>query len=239
MPEMIICPSCDSQIPANSKFCLICGQRITRPVTKTKSELSLSQPDTNHSPPQLENEEFDWYRNDIPWAKEEPDSRNIPGPDTIPGGVTPSPPEPVESRDIIQKCCLSCGNQLNPGEKFCENCGTPVTTAPVAAQTVSPPPATCPRCGTAIVHGKMFCGKCGTPVTAAPVNAQPGPPSPVTCPRCGTAIVPGKKFCGKCGSAVSYSTQQPGFRQGNSCPRCGSPFEPGKKFCRNCGAKLS
>ena len=52
--------------------------------------------------------------------------------------------------------CANCGNQLNPGARFCGKCG--------AEQ-----PLSCVQCGSGINPGARFCGKCGA--------VQPGPGS--------------------------------------------------------------
>jgi hypothetical protein len=48
--------------------------------------------------------------------------------------------------------CISCGNPLAAGVKFCAECGTPV-----------PQAKACAGCGTQLAAGAKFCPNCGTP----------------------------------------------------------------------------
>ena len=40
------------------------------------------------------------------------------------------------------KFCINCGNKINPGEKFCRKCGTPITQLDISKPTIhtAPPP---------------------------------------------------------------------------------------------------
>lgn len=62
--------------------------------------------------------------------------------------------------------CNNCGNQINEGDKFCTQCGTPV-----------PQERLCPSCQTKLADNANFCPQCGTKVSdapqAAPVNQNP------------------------------------------------------------------
>ncbi|HNQ30118.1 MAG: Double zinc ribbon [Methanoregulaceae archaeon PtaB.Bin009] len=136
--------------------------------------------------------------------------------------------------------CPSCGI-LNPEQaKFCNSCGTPISTVSTPTPPAPPAPLTCPGCGSPVIPGKKFCGKCGTPVSTVSTPPPPAPPAPLTCPSCGSPVTPGKKFCGKCGTPVSASstTPTPPPPAPLTCPGCGSPVTPGKKFCGKCGTRI-
>jgi len=45
--------------------------------------------------------------------------------------------------------CAACGNENPPGQRFCGNCGSPLS-------------QTCPRCSAVVPPGSHFCGNCGT-----------------------------------------------------------------------------
>jgi hypothetical protein len=62
----------------------------------------------------------------------------------------------TESPDSPLPRCQKCGNSLNPGLKFCNQCGAPV---PV----ISPSRRTrfCPQCGAQLTEGIQFCNSCG------------------------------------------------------------------------------
>ena len=96
--------------------------------------------------------------------------------------------------------CTKCGNQLNPGQKFCTKCGTPVAAVP--APETKAMGAQCPKCGNVLNPGQKFCTKCGTPVAAAPAPAPETKAMGAQCPKCGNVLNPGQKFCTKCGTPV-------------------------------------
>ena len=52
--------------------------------------------------------------------------------------------------------CPGCGAQNAQAVRFCNQCGTPMGTAPAA------PSGVCPGCGTQNAPGTKFCGSCGT-----------------------------------------------------------------------------
>jgi ribosomal protein L40E len=64
--------------------------------------------------------------------------------------------------------CASCGNPLEPFQKFCPKCGA---AAPIPSVPPPPPPPTsggtkyCINCGASIPAGAVFCGSCGTKQT--------------------------------------------------------------------------
>ncbi len=63
----------------------------------------------------------------------------------IPGDHTPP-----ESGDSASGC-PHCGAPIEPGTRFCTQCGTAMT----------PPMAVCPGCGAAVSSGDRFCASCG------------------------------------------------------------------------------
>ena len=69
----------------------------------------------------------------------------------------------VQAPVVAGLACASCGNPLQPHEKFCPNCG--------GAAPTPPPPATeggtkfCISCGTEIPSTASFCGSCGAKQT--------------------------------------------------------------------------
>jgi len=49
--------------------------------------------------------------------------------------------------------CPNCGDGIEPGEKFCNKCGTKLED--------KERPLNCPKCGDPIAKGEIFCDKCG------------------------------------------------------------------------------
>ncbi len=65
-----------------------------------------------------------------------------------------APKKPADARNL----CVKCGKPVNPGSKFCMNCGTPVAAAQQAAPAVA---GFCKKCGTKRAPGDKFCMNCG------------------------------------------------------------------------------
>ena len=88
--------------------------------------------------------------------------------------AVPSPAAPL--------ICIGCHAVLEPGTKFCQNCGQLVE---------APASSACQRCGARLKPGADFCENCGQPAR-----------TPVACPQCGTPLKPGVKFCKECGGRI-------------------------------------
>ena len=63
---------------------------------------------------------------------------------------------PVAAAPVAGPACANCGAALNPGARFCQECGTPVPVAPVA-----PARRFCANCGTELGSETRFCPECG------------------------------------------------------------------------------
>lgn len=86
--------------------------------------------------------------------------------------------------------CSNCGAPNEPAAGFCDQCGTPLAGAGMAASAPVIPAAitpsaggnTCPSCGTAVIPGEAFCDGCGAQLGIAgpvPIAMPPSPPSVV------------------------------------------------------------
>ena len=128
--------------------------------------------------------------------------------------TTPPSPHPAQLSGI--RLCRSCGNPINPGDKFCSKCLAKVVDDSPATQVQYQPPSpqvqpltppasllVCAACGSPITGTEKFCGICGTPVLSL-FPASFAPPQPVgkTCTTCGAPVSATTKFCGGCGAAV-------------------------------------
>jgi hypothetical protein len=60
--------------------------------------------------------------------------------------------------------CETCGAQIFAGQKFCTECGTPVTEAPLFTA--------CAACGASNPVGAKFCGDCGRAFEPAAASAR-------------------------------------------------------------------
>jgi class 3 adenylate cyclase len=60
--------------------------------------------------------------------------------------------------------CETCGAQIFAGQKFCTECGTPVTEAPLSTA--------CAACGASNPVGAKFCGDCGRAFEPAAASAR-------------------------------------------------------------------
>ncbi len=57
-------------------------------------------------------------------------------------------PAPAPAATLSAGQCATCGRVLEPDERFCPQCGTPVGPR-------------CPQCGRALVGDERFCPGCG------------------------------------------------------------------------------
>ena len=64
-----------------------------------------------------------------------------------------------------QTTCKNCGTILEPGQKFCTNCGTKVDEQPIIETSTN---RTCPQCHAPIEDNQPFCTNCGTKLKEEP-----------------------------------------------------------------------
>ena len=121
--------------------------------------------------------------------------------------------------------CPSCNAQNDPGNRFCDQCGTRLSAASPPAATPPPPQSaatqSCPACGANVLPGEAFCESCGASLQAAPpaptaaafqptLPATPAPPpSEGLCWSCGAAVLPGERFCENCGADLLAAPAAP------------------------------
>ncbi|NTV62949.1 MAG: FHA domain-containing protein [Oscillochloris sp.] len=134
--------------------------------------------------------------------------------------------------------CPTCGVQNDPGNRFCDQCGTRIDTPPAPTPGFVPPDQptvaapNCPNCGSTVLPGEAFCDNCGADLTALavptaapvladaptmlatpPTAAPPAAPSvsggETRCPSCGQANLPGEAFCDNCGASLTAPAATP------------------------------
>lgn len=66
----------------------------------------------------------------------------------------------------VRPRCPSCGGVVQPGTRFCPQCGTDFQVAAASAGAAAPAAArlACPGCGAGVKPGARFCGVCGGPL---------------------------------------------------------------------------
>jgi class 3 adenylate cyclase/tetratricopeptide (TPR) repeat protein len=72
--------------------------------------------------------------------------------------------------------CSNCGAEIEPGQKFCAECGTPLA-------------AVCPSCAQPIQPGQKFCAECGAPLGAAAATPVAGVPREAPAPAAERRLV--------------------------------------------------
>ena len=125
-----------------------------------------------------------------------------------------------------QQRCPGCGESVMPGEAFCGNCGTPLSTS--APTAFVPPP----------------------PVSSAPSWSPPPPPPAPSWPSSPPALPPSPSWpSSPPAPADSWPSSPPAPQSwgappapqpaGSLCPNCSSPIQPSDVFCDNCGHALT
>lgn len=103
------------------------------------------------------------------------------------------------------RSCTSCGNPLEPEDKFCKNCGTLCPAEKTAPQQFL---RRCTRCGNQLCAEDQFCKNCGAPCAIVPA-VETAPPIPeLRCTHCGTPLAQDDSFCSVCGRAIEKKAKK-------------------------------
>lgn len=72
---------------------------------------------------------------------------------------------PAEADEGAPSACPNCGSDVDPGDGFCEECGTPLRGRPAAPApapaAAAPAPRPCVDCGSADIGADGYCRHCG------------------------------------------------------------------------------
>lgn len=106
------CPNCNTEIPANTKFCNVCGAKIDIIQSNMKENMELGRTCSYCGAP-VEADQLFCVNcgNKI----EQPIEQEI----------VEDPQKDLE-QESSPRVCPNCGNELKPEQKFCTNCGTKV-----------------------------------------------------------------------------------------------------------------
>jgi uncharacterized Zn finger protein (UPF0148 family) len=118
--------------------------------------------------------------------------------------VAEEPAAPAAAPDKLT--CPACGEEVQPGEAFCANCGASLAQAPIPPEPVEEaeeevgeptPPEVAPELPTepeAALEEEIL---------PPPAEVEPAPEAAApTCPACGSEIEAGDAFCSTCGFAL-------------------------------------
>jgi predicted amidophosphoribosyltransferase len=200
---MAICPNCGNQAGEGAVFCDQCGARLPQPQAETPAAApaggAVICPSCGAG--NVPGEAFCDFCGSPLEAPEPAVEQAVPTEEAAPELVAPEEMAPEEAAPEVPvvveppaappagPTCPACGEEVQPGEAFCANCGAslaqpPIPPEPVAEaepEAVPEPPAE---------------------VEAAPEEVTPAAPAEavaVTCPACGSEVEAGDAFCSACG----------------------------------------
>ena len=143
--ELMICPSCGSEIYFKSFFCNFCGVRVAYPEGQKPEPAKEPEPEIVPEPEQESEPEAE------PETVAEPESEPV----LIMDGEVGEAP--------AVRTCKSCGYVVTDSEaRFCDNCGVPLDDTAAPAAGAASNTKHCPRCGfTTTDPDMLFCIECG------------------------------------------------------------------------------
>jgi hypothetical protein len=111
------------------------------------------------------------------------------------------------SRDDV---CSACNARIEPGSKFCTECGKPVeeyqpesmddvegANEKVEDNETLPSTVKCPQCNTELSSEDKFCIECGAQIETS-----------TNCPQCKSPLEPGARFCTECGTVIEATDEK-------------------------------
>ena len=109
------------------------------------------------------------------------------------------------SRDV----CSACNARIEPGSKFCTECGKPVEESlpegmsdvesgneKVEDKVTLQSTVKCPQCNTELSSEDKFCIECGALIETS-----------TNCPQCNAPLEPGARFCTECGTVIEATDE--------------------------------
>ncbi len=170
--------------------------------------------------------------------------------------VTPVVPvETTSSEPEIKPACPKCNTAIEPGERFCAECGfdtsgaeavenktadaieenveVPSATPVIPVETTSAEPEikpACPKCSYAIEPGERFCPECGFDTTATVEPVIPEIQAPTEAEKVVEEVI-----------IPVPPIPEPVSEIANNqfCPQCGTVLNADDRFCLECGYDTS
>ena len=232
----IICPHCQSEVPAGQSFCSSCGKPLTKQCPGCGENIPL-------------NLDF------CPKC-----GANTKLPKTI-RCIACGASLPAESA-----FCISCGTkqpqqqipqqmpqqqmipqQMSPQQMMNQPQQMMNQPQQMPPQQMYQPPQQmyqqfpqgfpCNKCGFINAPDDSFCKQCGAPLrNNAPNNIPDNAPVEIRqCPKCGRKLKDDDVFCSGCGEKLDVPPPEP---EKLICPECNAELEADSKFCSKCGYKF-
>ncbi len=153
--ETPTCPACSAEILPGEAFCATCGASLAQPPIPPEPVAAVeAEPEIEGPPPEAAPElEPEGVAEEAPPAAEAtpaPVAEEAP-PEPAVEQIPPPPPPPAA--EVL--ACPACSVELEPGDKFCSNCGFQLDAAPAAAPAeevpTAAPPAPPPPVGARLI----------------------------------------------------------------------------------------
>ncbi len=173
---MAFCRNCGTELKEGVKFCTECGAPVigaaapSEPEPKEEViEFVAPQPEPEEETAVQPPEEVEEVQ---PEEKPQlkfflPEQENASEDEEAPSAVErmieeiESEQEEAEAEAALKEnICPNCGAEVEPGMKFCTECGKPMA-AQAPKQAPTPQENICPHCGAQLEPGMKFCTECG------------------------------------------------------------------------------
>jgi uncharacterized OB-fold protein len=121
--DKLTCSVCGAEVQPDEAFCADCGASLAQAPIPPEPVAEVEEPVVEAAPPPPEPE---------PVVEEAP-----PAPVEE---VAPPPPPPAAPAAPAAAACPACGEEIEPGDAFCSNCGAAIAAAPPAPEPVEEAP---------------------------------------------------------------------------------------------------
>ena len=227
--EELKCPGCGAAIAPDTKFCVVCGVKLTPPPKSGKPPM----------PPKPEDKPLE-----IPVEPPKPEFKctNC-GTPMQPGlkfctacGAKLGNEDSLlpETKNNKENKCPNCGTKAEPGLKFCTACGAKLNDFLSIAKSGSKKPRPKPP------EELYTIAKSGSKKTDEKEDKKDDKPKAPEkkCKKCGAMMMAHLLYCTSCGSMLDEESSGGNNSGEIVCSSCGSLMSSDLKFCTACGSKL-